>query len=182
MPSATVELILHPQRLRILQTLAAASLTTQEIADRLPGVPKSSIYRHLKVLLDAGLVAVAATRPVKGVDEKVYQLGQVPDLSPEDMAGLTPDEHLHYFTSFIASLLHGFADYLARTPHPDLYADIVGYREVVFYATDEEFIQSLTTMNEALAPLIASTTPGPGRTQRKLASITHPIPDVKRET
>lgn len=179
MPSAKVELILHPQRLRILQTLATTPLTTQEIADRLPGVPKSSIYRHLKVLLDAGLVAVAETRPVKGVEEKVYRLDQVPDLSPEDMAALTPDEHLHYFTSFIASLLHGFAKYLERSPHPDLYADLVGYREVIFYATDEEFVQILTTMNAALAPLISATDPGPGRKQRKLASVTHPIPDVK---
>ena len=84
--------------------------------------------------------------------------------------------------STLASLLHGFADYLARTPHPDLHADIVGYREAIFYATDDEFIQILTTMNQALAPLISSTEPGPGRKQRKLASITHPIPDVKRET
>ena len=176
MPSAKVELILHPQRLRILQTLAAASLTTQEIADHLPDVPKSSIYRHLKVLLDAGLIAVAETRPVKGVEEKVYRLDRLPDLSPDDMAGLTPDEHLHYFTSFVAGLLHGFGDYLDRTPHPDLYADIVGYRETIFYATDEEFIQIITTMNQALAPLF-TTEAGPGRKRRKLASVTHPIPE-----
>jgi DNA-binding transcriptional ArsR family regulator len=177
MPSTNVELILHPQRLRILQTLAAASLTTQEIADRLPDLPKSSIYRHLKVLLDAGLVAVAETHPVKGVEEKVYRLEQVPNLTSEDMAGLTPDEHLRYFTTFVTGLTRGFADYLARIPHPDLYADIVGYREAIFYATDEEFIQILTAMNQALAPLISATEPGPGRKRRKLASITHPIPE-----
>jgi DNA-binding transcriptional ArsR family regulator len=182
MPSAKVELILHPQRLRILQTLAAACLTTQEIADRLPGLPKSSIYRHLKVLLDAGLITVAATRPVKGVEEKVYRLEQLPTLGPDDLAGLTPDEHLRYFTSFVASLLHGFAAYLDHIPHPDLYADIVGYRESIFYATDEEFVHILTTMNQALAPLISATSPGPGRKRRKLATVTHPIPEPGRET
>src|SRR4051794_14401118 len=111
MPTPKVELVLHPQRIRILQVLTDGPLTTQEIADRLPDLAKSSIYRHLKTLLDGGLVQVAETRPVKGVEEKVYQVVGRLDLTPEDMASLTPDDHLRYFAAFLGSLLHNFEDY-----------------------------------------------------------------------
>src|SRR5438132_1142815 len=110
MPPPKAELILHPQRIRILQALIGRNLTTQEIADRLADLPKSSIYRHLKTLLDGGLVTVTATRPVKGVEEKVYQLTRRIDLGPEDMADLTADDHLRYFAAFLGSLLHGFEE------------------------------------------------------------------------
>ena len=97
MPSPKLDLILHPQRLRIIQTLAGGALTTQEIADRLPGVPKSSIYRQLKALLDGRIVSVVETRPVKGVEERVYQLDVQTAVAPQDLADLTPDDHLRYF-------------------------------------------------------------------------------------
>ena len=53
----------------------------------------------------------------------------------------------------------------------------MGYREAIFYATDEEYTQVLTTMNQALTPILSCTTPGPGRKRRKLATITHPTPE-----
>ncbi|MCP4428431.1 MAG: helix-turn-helix domain-containing protein, partial [Chloroflexi bacterium] len=79
------DLIIHPIRFRILQTLAAETLTTQEIAERLPGTPKSSIYRHLKTLLAGEAITVAETRSVKGIQEKVYRLAQRPYLGPDDL-------------------------------------------------------------------------------------------------
>ena len=64
------DLIIHPVRLRIMQALTNQTLTTQEITDELGDVPKSSVYRHLKMLLDGGLIAVAETNLVKGIGEK----------------------------------------------------------------------------------------------------------------
>src|SRR5215212_10559476 len=162
MPTSKVDLILHPHRLRIIEALAGSPLTTQEIADRLTDIPKSSIYRHLKTLLDAGIITVAETRPVKGVEEKVYRIEQQPDLGPQDLAGLTPDDHLRYFAAFLGSLLHNFEDYLRRTPHPDLLADIVGYREAVFYVTDDEFIELATKLNQLFLTLTHPTPPPRG--------------------
>ena len=88
------DLILHPVRLRILQTLAGDELTTQEIADRLGDIPKSSIYRHVKLLLAEGMVAVAAARLVNGIQEKTYRLAQRPFVNAEEIAGATAEQHL----------------------------------------------------------------------------------------
>lgn len=176
MPSRKIELFLHPIRLRILQTLAVDTLTTQEIADRLPDVPKSSIYRHLKILLDAGLVAVAETRAVKGVEEKVYRLVKMPYVDARQAARLTPDELVRYCATFLATVLHDFNSYMQATAHPDMARDRAGFTSAIFYATDAEFDQAIAALNVAIAPLTLNG-PGAGRRQRKLATVTHPVPD-----
>jgi DNA-binding transcriptional ArsR family regulator len=168
--------ILHPMRLQILMALGRNALTTQEIADRLPDVPKSSIYRHLKVLLDGGIIEVAATRHVKGIEEKVYAMPAPALIGPDDLATVSADDHLRYFTTYVTALLQQFAAYLAATPAPDLPADRVGYRETHVYATDEEMDTFLRRLGEIAVPL-AQNPPGAGRRLRKLAVITHPLPD-----
>jgi DNA-binding transcriptional ArsR family regulator len=169
--------ILHPVRLQILLTLGRNELTTQEIADRLPDVPKSSIYRHLKVLLDGGIIQVAATHPVKGIEEKVYAMPVAAHVGPDDLTTVSADEHLRYFTTYVTALLQQFAAYLAATPAPDLPADRVGYSETHVYATDEEMDSFVRQLREIAAPLVRNP-PGGGRRPRKLAVIMHPLPDA----
>jgi len=176
MPARKIELFLHPIRLRILQTLVADTLTTQEIADRLSDVPKSSIYRHLKILLGAGLVAVADTRPVKGMEEKVYRLARMPRITNEDAARLTPDDLVRYLTTFLVAVLHDFSRYAHAATRPNLPTDLAGFTETIIYATDAEFEQALLALNAAIMPLTANG-PGAGRRKHKLATVTHPVPD-----
>jgi DNA-binding transcriptional ArsR family regulator len=166
--------ILHPVRLQILLTLGRHELTTQEIADRMPDVPKSSIYRHLKVLLDGGIIQVAATRPVKGIEEKVYAMPAPAHVGPDDLVSVSADEHLRYFTTYVTALLQQFAAYLAAGV-PDLMADRVGYSETHVYATDEEMDTFVRQLGEIVVPL-AQNPPGAGRRSRKLAVIMHPLP------
>ena len=180
MPLDKVELIIHPVRLRILQVLAGDELTTQEIAERLPDVPKSSLYRHLRLLLDGEMIGLAETRLVHGIQEKVYELAQPPYVGPEEMAALTVDEHFRYFTTYVLTLLRGFASYLNRagsaseTGTVDLAADYVGYTETAFFAGEEELAAFAQGLHEVLSLLPQE--PGPGRARHKLAVITHPLP------
>lgn len=171
-----VDLIMHPVRFRIMQTLTIDTLTTQEIDERLPDVPKSSIYRHLKLLLDGEMIDVAETRLVNGIQEKVYRLVQRPYLSADDMTGLTADDHWRTFTMYVMTLLQGFADYLATAGEmPDLLADRVGYTEVSFWATGAELDAFQTALNQAILPLLSNDGAGNGRRRHKVALVTHPI-------
>lgn len=174
MDRSTLDLIFHPVRLRIMSLLTRERFTTQAISTALPDVPTSSIYRHLKLLLEGGLIAVAETRLINGIEEKVYTLRVSPRVSdPADMAGLSREEHLHYFTVFITELLHGYMTYLEQTPQVDMGADRVGYTSARFYATPEEFDAFSVALNQALLPLVHHG-PGAGRELRKLAIIVHP--------
>lgn len=168
------ELIMHPIRIRILRTLLFGPQTTQEIAEQLPDVPKSSIYRHLKLLLDGELIGIAEARLVQGILEKVYELVQMPRLSGDEMAEATAEEHLRYFTTFMAILLQGFADYLEADP--DFKTDVVGYSEVEVWATPEQFTTFNQKINAAILPLLRQEK-GEGRNRYKLASIVYPVAD-----
>lgn len=175
MDRSTIDLILHPVRLRILGLLAHEQLTTQAIGAFMPDVPKSSIYRHLKLLLEGEIIAVVETRLINGIEEKVYGLRVAPRITdPADMADLTREEHLHYFTVFVTDLLHGYMNYLEQSPLVDMFADRVGYTNAQFYATAEEVDTLGVAINAALLPL-AHNGPGEGRELRKLAVISHPM-------
>ena len=172
-----VDLIMHPVRFRILQKMADETLTTQEIDERLPDVPKSSIYRHLKLLLDGEMIEVAETRLVNGIQEKAYRLAQRPYLSADDVTRMTADDHLRTFTTYVMTLLQGFADYLATTGEtPDLLADRVGYTEVLFWANDAEMDRFQAALNEVILPFLQQERgDGNGRRRRKIALVSHPV-------
>ena len=175
MDRSTIDLIFHPVRLRIMGLLTREQLTTQAIHAYMPDVPKSSIYRHLKLLLEGDLIAVTDTRQVNGIEEKVYSLRVYPRVAdPADMANLSPEEHLHYFTVFITDLMQGYMSYVEQTPRIDMGADRVGYTSAHFYATPEEFDAFSAAFNTALLPLLHHG-PGEGRELRKLAVISHPL-------
>lgn len=154
-PETKADLIIHPVRLRILQSLIEGPKTTQEIASELTSVPKSSLYRHLKLLLNERFVEVQDVRLVQGIQEKVYALAQTPRLSSGDLAQATANDHFRYFTIYVTTLLQGFSDYLTANSELDFEADRVGYNEVMFWATPKEFDLFAQSLNQALIPLLA---------------------------
>lgn len=180
-----VELILHPVRFRILQTIDGGTLTTQEISDQLTDIPKSSIYRQLKALLAGEMITVAETRIVNGIQEKTYQLAQKPYLGAGDMANLSSEEHIHFFTIYIMSVLREFADYVQRseveTGSIDMVSDRVGYTEVTVNVTQAELDVLQGEINAAVLKVMGNKLEN-GRFPHKFAIITHPVKDTSEKT
>ena len=173
MKSEKADLIIHPIRLRIMQALSSKALTTQEIAALLPDVPKSSIYRHLKKLLDGEMVEVTEVNIIKGIEEKTYRITAPPHLGEADIADFSKEDHLRYFSGYIATVIQGFQNYLYAQEALDLMADRVGYREIKFYASTEEFDEVFGRFNQDLLKLIQNE-PTDGRKLRKFVTISHP--------
>ena len=169
------DLIIHPVRFRIMRILEKEPLTTAQIAERIADTPKSSIYRHLKLLLDGKVISLADTRLVNGIQEKTYQLARQPHLSAADLQNATADDHLRYFTDYAITLVNGFAHYLETAVSPiDFVADNVGYTEATLYANDAEILVMQTAINHALMPLLTNDGGENGRRKRKIAIILHP--------
>lgn len=168
------DLILHPLRYRLLHMLLGKRLTTRQIARDLPGVPVSSIYRHLKILLDAGMVQVIETRRVKGIDEKVYTVGELPNIKEEDVANVSQRDWQRYFASYLSYLMKGFSDYLADKDSENIRIENAGFTDDMFYATTEELEDFARMLNAELNKL-KQNEKNPQRQRQLFSVITFPL-------
>ena len=175
MNQSTVNLVLHPIRMRILMALAGHERTVGELGQLLPDVPQATLYRHIKLLADNGVLIVVSENPVRGTIEKVYTLdASHASLRPDELEGLDADSHMRLFVGFIASLLDDYARYLAGNQTIDLVADGVGYRKVILNLSQSELVEMSQNLNLALKPYLAL--PAAAERQARLFS-TVLIPD-----
>jgi hypothetical protein len=159
----------------VLVALAGRRLTARQLLATLGNVPQATLYHHLGLLVEAGLLQVVEERPVRGTVEKVYAMDQSPVLSPADLEHATSEDHLRYFTMFTGALIGEFARYLEHPPHGhvDFVTDGVGYRQVSLYLSDAEFAQLVQALNQAMRPFLAYQ-PAPDRLRRVFTSIVMP--------
>lgn len=171
---ATADLLLHPVRLRIVQAfLGDRTLTTTDLRGELPDVPVATLYRHVGLLADAGVLSVVGERKVRGAAERSYRLVlEAASVSPEDGAAMTAEDHRRAFTTFVATLLGDFDRYLDRAGDPpDLLRDGVGYRQAAVWVTDEEFDVMVGDLAAVLTARMANRPDGARR--RRMVSTVH---------
>ena len=174
---ATADLLLHPVRLRVVQALLdGRTLTTSQIREHVPDVSTATLYRHVGVLADAGVLEVVDEQRVRGAVERTYRLQvTAADVDADALAAMTPEDHRRAFTAFIAGLLGEFDRYLDRG-RPDLAADGVSYRQAALWLSDEELHELLGEVRAAVGARVANG-PAPGRTRRLLSTVLMPAAD-----
>ncbi len=178
-----VDVLMHPVRMRIMVALAGQHLTAQQLMTRLPGVPQATLYRHLAILTQQQVLKVVEERAVRGTVEKVYAMnGTNALLRPEDLAGMSSEEHLSTFMIFLVSLLDEFQRYVA-SEGADFVADGAGYRATPFFLSDKEYQSAAAEMNAVLEPYLENS-PSAERRRRLFATIVIPDPsqsDAEKE-
>ena len=156
---ATADLLLHPVRLRIVQAfLGDRTLTTADLRSDLPDVPAATLYRHVGVLAEAGVLSVVGERRVRGAAERSYRLvTEAASVGAADAAAMSVDEHRRAFATFVAALLADFDRYAdaAAGPGLDPAADGVGYRQLALWLDDEEFTELVTELRAVLTARMA---------------------------
>lgn len=171
---ATADLLLHPVRLRVVQAfLGNRTLTTADLREELPDVPAATLYRHVALLADAGVLIIVGERKVRGAAERSFRLVQeAASLTAEDVADMTAEDHRRAFTTFVAGLLADFDRYLERRADDiDLGRDGVGYRQVGLWLTDEEFAGLAADLRAVLTARLDNRPEGARR--RRLVSTVH---------
>jgi Helix-turn-helix domain len=170
----TADLLLHPVRLRIVQSfLGDRALTTTQLRSELPDVPPASLYRHVARLVDAGVLAVVAERRVRGAVERTYVLRTAAArISMDEVAKMTLDEHRQAFLAFIAGLINDFDRYLAR-PDVDPVRDGGSYNLAAMWLNDTELLEFGRELLTVIQPRLANPS-RPGRKRRILATVLLP--------
>lgn len=174
---ASSEILLHPVRLRIVQTfLGDRSLTTTQLASELDDVPAGSLYRHITLLAEAGVLKVAAERRVRGSVERTYTLAHnAASIGPAELAAMTPEQHSQAFMAFTAGLIADFDRYLAAGT-PDFVGDGVGYSVNALWLTDAEFLEFTRDLAMVFQSRLTNE-PVNGRKRRIAANVILPAPD-----
>lgn len=169
--SKPLGLLLHPVRLRILQTLMPNNeLTVQEIGEMLSDIPPATLYRHVNKLRDGKVIEVKSQQQIRGAVESRYVISTATLQSVgKDINDLTNEQHLQYFTVFTSFLLAEYKRYLDR-PEKDLEKDGVGYRYLSVYLSDDEFEEWLSEYR-ALLERILTLPRTPERKKRMIANI-----------
>ncbi len=141
------ELLLHPVRLRVAQSLLGhRSLTTTELRHELPDVAPATLYRQVATLVEGRVLEVVDERRVRGTFERTYRLrGDGASIDAAQAAAMTPEEHRQGFLAFVAALLADYDRYL-DTGDVDLGRDLVGYRQAALNLSDAELVDLLSDL------------------------------------
>lgn len=168
------DVVLHPVRLRIVQTfLGDRELTTGELRAQLPEVSAATLYRQVAALVDGGVLEVVGERRVRGAVERTYRLrAGAAHVGADEARGMSVDDHRRGFLTFVAGLLADYDRYLDRGD-VDLERDLVGYRQNAMYLTDDELAELIGELRAVLEPRLALQPDG-RRTRRLFSTVLMP--------
>ncbi|MFF7638315.1 helix-turn-helix domain-containing protein [Kitasatospora sp. NPDC008050] len=173
----SVDLLLHPVRLRIVHAMSGGrALTTSQLCALLPDVSKATVYRHVGLLAEGGLLDVDSEQRVRGAVERCYRLRRARAVIGADAAAAaSPDLHRRAFAAAMAVLLAEFNAYLDREG-VDPGADQVGYRQHAIWLSEEERAELIADLRRAIVARMANE-PAPGRTRHLISPILFPAED-----
>ena len=169
-----LELLGHPVRLRIVHALRGGrSLTTAELGERIADVSKATLYRHVELLAEGGILEVAEERRVRGAVERHFRLRVAhASITPEQLEQLTAEDHRRGFAAAMAALVAEFNAYVERDGADPL-ADLVGYRQHGIWLTEAELHQLIEGMRAAILPALSNEAT-PDRSRYLLSPILFP--------
>lgn len=160
------EVVMNPVRQRIFQYLLVHDTgTVKEIRKVLPDIPSASVYRHMKILTDHGVLLVVGENRIRGTVESIYQLNQ-------DALKICDDNGRAVQTALLG-ICAEFAKYFSGE-HPDPEKDMLMLTNCTLTLTDEEFGSFLSELNVIAAKYMAVGVSAKSKT-RQITLISSPV-------
>ncbi len=163
--------MLNPVRLRIIQALATSeTLTATELCEKISDVPRTTIYRHISILLDNNILTVVSEKKIRGSLERTLALniGEITKhnaIENADRNALT----------FLMNRYARFQNYFSGE-NPDPGRDKIFLNNTVMMMDDNEFDRFLLELRELLIKYSFGT--GDGRRARDISIISSPATDI----
>lgn len=170
-----LDLLLHAVRLRIVHAMSGGrTRTTSDLCASLPDVPKTSVYRHVGLLSEAGVLEVVGEQRVHGAVERRFRLRRESVVIDVDAAAaMSLEDHRYGFAAATAALLAEFNAYLDRE-QADPTADSVSYRQFTLWLNQEELAQLISEVRSAIVSKM-NNEPAPDRRPYLASTILLPL-------
>lgn len=138
-------IMLNPVRMRIIQILAARkSMTTTELCKEIEDVPRTTLYRHIKILLDNNFLLVVSEQKIRGSFERTLALN-----TKEIVSHNTLDNAAQNALAFLMNRYVRFQNYF-NSKSPDPGKDKLFLNNTILMMTDNEFDQFLSELRGLL--------------------------------
>ena len=160
----TNEILMNPIRMRIVQFfLTHDTATSTEVVHELHDIPRATLYRHIAVLEENGILSIVHRAKIRGATERTFKLNR------EKMSS-GGDASQNAF-SILMGLYRDFDRYFA-SESPDPVRDMMLLKSFDLMLSDREYNAFLMEMLE-LIHSYAGRDPE-GRTARCLSMISSP--------
>jgi DNA-binding transcriptional ArsR family regulator len=172
MPSPKADLLLHPVRLQIVTAISTQQMTARELAEAVPDVPQTTLYRHINALVEGGLLKVVSETQIRGTVERTYAVAVLPSLKPEDLQGMTKQDYQQAFLVYLSTLMSAARRYLDSKGKDEVFdplADGLDLSLGTLHLSDAEF----RTMNKRFLEIIMSASSNQPSPERKRRMFTY---------
>ena len=162
-----MEACMNSTRQRIIQVIMLKKeATSAEIGEELQDIPRASLYRHIKVLLDAKIITVVKEEFKRGSVEKTYAI------APQMPYDNTNEEYNSLIQSALMGLQGDFYRYF-NGDNPDPQRDLLTVGTASLMMSDEEMMEFIKAYGNLLQKYM-SNKPVEGRKVRKVTLVISP--------
>ncbi|MCM3601368.1 helix-turn-helix domain-containing protein [Robertmurraya korlensis] len=176
MSESKTDVILHPVRMRIIQSLVSEPLTVQQMKERMPDIPQATLYRHLKKLFESKVVFVVDEQQIRGTVEKWYALQpKEVNLGTDELANYNKEQYMTLFMKYMSNIMAEYERYVSQEK-VDFVKDGVSLRQASLYLSDEEFTSLIQELGQVYSKVLTNKQ-APDRKKRTFANIIIPEPN-----
>jgi DNA-binding transcriptional ArsR family regulator len=136
------DIMLNPVRMRIIQTIAVSqTLTATEICEKINDIPRTTLYRHIKILLDNDILSIVSEQKIRGSLERTLAIntGEIVKHNTLENADQTAFTFLMKKYVMLQNYFNG--------ENPDPEKDRVFMNTMILMMTDDEFDQFLSELS-----------------------------------
>ena len=162
------KIIINSIRMRIVQYIILnQQATASQLAQELNEVPRTTLYRHINVLEEAGIIVVVNEKKIRGTIEKTYEM------NPEAVLGEDEIENAknNAFT-YLMGIYGDFYKYFSSNTKSE-YDGRLFIKPNMMYLSDDEFDEFVKDLNNVFEKY-QSYDQDENRILRKITTISAP--------
>lgn len=139
------EIILNSVRMRIIQELSTGqTITANELCERINDVPRTTMYRHISILIDNNILSVVSEKKIRGSLERTIALN-ISEISKHN----TIENAAQNAFGFLMSNYGKFHKYFnGENPNPA--KDKIFLNNTVLMMSDTEFDQFIGELRQLI--------------------------------
>ena len=166
--------MLNPVRMRIIQEVSTRqNITATELCERISDVPRTTMYRHINILLSNNILSVISEKKIRGSLERTLALN-IGEISKNNTLENASQNALGFMMNKYARFHNYFSD-----ENPDPAKDKIFLNNSVMMMDDDEFDQFLSELRGLIIKYnfkVAN-----GRKARDISIISSPVEENKKK-